>query len=66
MEYYSAIERNDQTCYKVVEPQKHDAGASLVAQWLRFCLLMRGTRVRVLVWEDPMCRRATGPVSHNY
>ena len=40
--------------------------ASLVAQWLRICLLMQGTRVRALVWEDPTCRGATGPVSHNY
>ena len=42
------------------------AGVSLVAQWLRICLPMQGTRVRALVWEDPTCRRATGPVSHNY
>ena len=41
-------------------------GASLVAQWLRICLPMQGTRVRALVWEDPMCRGATRPVSHNY
>ena len=40
--------------------------ASLVVQWLRICLLMQGTRVRALVWEDPTCRGATGPVSHNY
>ena len=40
--------------------------ASLVAQWLRICLLMQGTRVRALVWEDPTCRGASGPVSHNY
>ena len=46
--------------------QKQSRGASLVAQWLRICLLMQGTRVRALVWEDPTCRRATGPVSHNY
>ena len=39
--------------------------ASLVAQWLRICLPMQGTRVPVLVWEDPTCRRATGPMSHN-
>ena len=38
---------------------------SLVAQWLRICLPMQGTRVRAPVWEDPTCRRATGPVSHN-
>ena len=40
--------------------------ASLVAQWLRICLPMQGTRVRALAWEDPTCRGATGPVSHNY
>ena len=40
--------------------------ASLVAQWLGVCLLVRGTRVRALVWEDPTCRGAAGPVSHNY
>ena len=40
--------------------------ASLVAQWLRICLPVQGTRVRALVWEDPTCRGATGPVSHNY
>ena len=40
--------------------------ASLVAQWLRICLPIQGTRVRALVWEDPTCHGATGPVSHNY
>ena len=40
--------------------------ASLVAQWLRICLPMQGTRVRALDWEDPTCRGATGPVSHNH
>ena len=39
--------------------------ASLVAQSLRICLPMQGTRVRALVWEDPTCHGATGPVSHN-
>ena len=42
------------------------AWASLVAQWLRICLLMQGTQVRALVWEDPTCHGAAGPVSHNY
>ena len=41
-------------------------GASLVAQWLRICLPMQETWVRALVWEDPTCREATRPVSHNY
>ena len=40
--------------------------ASLVTQWLRICLPMQGTRVQPLVWEDPTCRGATRPVSHNY
>ena len=40
--------------------------ASLVAQWSRIRLPMQGTRVRSLVWEDPTCRGATRPVSHNY
>ena len=46
--------------------KKKKLGASLVAQWLRVCLLMQGTRVRALVWEDPTCHGAAGPVSHNY
>ena len=45
---------------------KASHGASLVAQWLRVCLPMQGTRVRALVWEDPTCRGVTRPVSHNY
>ena len=45
---------------------KQPGRASLVAQWLRICLPMQGTRVRALVWEDPTCRGATRPVSHNY
>ena len=39
---------------------------SLVAQWLRICLPMQGTRVRFLVQEDLTCRRASKPVRHNY
>ena len=46
--------------------EKMMTGASLVAQWLRVCLPMQGTRVRALVWEDPICRGATKPVSHSY
>ena len=45
---------------------KTNSRASLVAQWLRICLPMQGTRVRALVWEDPICHGATKPVSHNY
>ena len=39
---------------------------SLVAQWLRICLPMQGTRVWALVQEDPTCHGATKPVYHNY
>ena len=45
---------------------KKTTRASLVVQWLRVHLPMQGTRVRALVWEDPTCRGAAGPVSHNY
>ena len=50
---------------KVIKPLKLSIGASLVAQWLRICLLMQETRVRALVWEDPTCHGAAGPVSHS-
>ena len=40
--------------------------ASLVAQWLRIRLPMQGTPVCALVREDPTCRGAARPVSHNY
>ena len=45
---------------------KDAMGASLVAQWLRICLPMLGTRVQALVREDPTCHGATKPVRHNY
>ena len=41
-------------------------GTSLVAQWLRVCLPMQGTRVQALVREDPTCHGAAKPVCHNY
>ena len=41
-------------------------GTSLVAQWLRICLPMQGTRVQALVQEDPTCSGAVKPVHHNY
>ena len=50
---------------KINKIDKPLARASLVVQWLRICLPILGTRVRALVWEDPTCRGATGPVSHN-
>ncbi|KAJ8798871.1 hypothetical protein J1605_000028 [Eschrichtius robustus] len=40
--------------------------ASLVAQWLGVRLPMQGTWVRAPVREDPTCRGAARPVSHNY
>ena len=49
-----------------IKDQKAGGRASLVAQWLRVRLPMQETRVRALVWEDPTCRGATRPMSHNY
>ena len=37
-----------------------------MVQWLGIRLPMQGTRVRAPVREDPSCRGATRPVSHNY
>ena len=37
-------------------------GASLVAQWLRICLAMQGTRIQLLLQEDLMSRMAIKPV----
>lgn len=37
----------------------------LVVQWVRICLLMQGTEVQSLVWEDPTCLRASKP-AYNY
>ena len=31
----------------------------MVVQCLRICLIMRGTQVKTLLWEDPMCHMAT-------
>ena len=50
--------------YKLLQDIEYRA--SLVAQWLRICLLMQGTWVRALAWEDPTCRGATKPVHYNY
>ena len=36
---------------------------SLVSQWLRIHLPMKGTRVQALVREDPTCRRTTKPTT---
>jgi len=40
--------------------------AFLVVQCLRFCLLMKGTRVWSLAQEDPTCLGAAKPIGHNY
>ena len=39
---------------------------SLVFQWLRIHLPMKGERAWSLVWEDSSCCRATKPMCHNY
>ena len=63
----SLLDRADpEACRILTLLSRKGQWASLVAQWLRVCLLMQGTRVRALVWEDPTRRGATGPVSHDY
>ena len=62
--YWYRQNMNQEQIWQAVKSQM--TWASLVVQWLRICLLMQGTRVRALVWEDPTCRGAAGPVSHNY
>ena len=42
------------------------AGAFLVVQGLRICLLVQGTQIWSLVLEDATCLRATKPLCHNY
>ena len=61
--FLSLIPPGFQKCIIIYHNGKH--WASLVAQWLRICLLMQETRVRALVWEDPTCHGAAGPVSHS-
>ena len=65
---YSKFKMHPDSIVKKVKStsSKSHKRASLVAQWLRICLPMQGTRVHALVWEDPTCRGATRPVSHNY
>ena len=41
--------------------RKIPAGTSPVVQWLRICLLVQGTRVQSLAWDDPTCRRTPKP-----
>ena len=64
--FFSVLNRHHKGSKHTAGKLKRYIGASLVVQWLRVCLPMQGTRVRALVWEDPTCRGATAPVSHNY
>ena len=45
-------------------PSRDGVCASLVVRWLRIYLSMQGTWLPSLVQEDPICCRATKPVSH--
>ena len=62
MRYYFKKSDNNTSMAKI----KKSYRASLVAQWLRICLPMQGTRVWALVREDPTCHRAAGPMRHDY
>ena len=60
------IEKKSELSDVMKPPSITCTGTSLVAQWLRICLPMQGTRVWSLVREDATCRRATKAVYHNY
>ena len=47
-------------------PHLRSGGTSLVAQWLRICQPMQGTRIRALAQEDATCGGATKSMCHNY
>ena len=52
--------------YLETNDNENMTGASMVAQWLKICLSMQGTRVRALAREYPTCHGATKPMHHNY
>ena len=57
--FYKNLRQNIKIPLEVIlifKKVKGKCRASLVAQWLRVCLLTQGTQVRALVWEDPTCR----------
>ena len=60
------MEGRETVIVEIATDLKDKTRASQVAQWLRIRLPMQETQVRALVREDPTCRRATKPVSHNY
>ena len=49
-----------------INKQQQNTWASLVFQWLRIHLLMQRMWIRSLVCDNPICRRATKPVCHDY
>ena len=61
--FFEKINKIDKPLTRLIKKKRR---ASLLAQWLKICLPMQGTRVRALVWEDPTCRRAARPLCHNY
>ena len=58
--------KSEQTNYQQGDWNNNQTWASLVAQRSRICPPMQGTQARALVWEDPTCRGATKPMSHNH
>ena len=50
---------------KYSDKKKKNSWTSLVAQWIRICLLMQGRWVWSLVWEDSTYGGESKPVCHN-
>ena len=50
----------------LVSHNKNVLSASLVVQWSRICLTVKGTCVQSLVQEDLTCQGAMKLMHHNY
>ena len=50
----------------ILKKKKKKPQTSLMVQWLRMDLAMKGSQVQSQVQENPRCCRAAKPVGHNY
>ena len=67
--YIFALKKK-KSCYwfqtgKILDISRRNLRASLVVQWLRIHLIVKGTLVQSLVQEDPTCSWATKPMHHS-
>ena len=65
--YLLALKKKKKSCYwfqtgKILDISRRKLRASLVVQWLRIHLTVKGTQIQSIVQEDPTCCRATKPM----